>query len=292
LDQERLIAIEGRIANGILSEHDQFRELIEAYALGALDVNERAALEAHLATGCAECAKTLEEARLVVTQLAYLAPLAEPSEMLRARVLRSVRADAAASGGSGGGGGSQSMQAGAQRSSIPLWLWAGIAALLLFSLYSSWEARKMQQDVADMNQHAAAEFKERKQLEHELTVAKHEALILTDPNSKKIEIMPSDKDMPKIEAMWHAQMGIYVTAQKMPMPKNNKVLQLWLIPKKAGAKPMPSHVFWPDANGKIGEMVANPPDDMSDTKALAVTEEPAGGSPQPTSTPLWVGGVS
>jgi anti-sigma-K factor RskA len=274
-----------------VSEHDQLRELIEAYALGALDANERAALEAHLASGCPECAKALEEARLVVTQLAYLAPPAEPSEMLRARVLRSVRADAAASGGSGGG--SLPMQAGrAQRSSVPMWLWAGIAALLLVSVYSTWEARKMQQDVAEMNQHAAAELKERKQLEAELTMAKHEAMILTDPASHKIMIMPSDKSMPVVEAMWHPKMGIYVTAQQMPMPKNNKVLQLWLISKTPGAKPMPSQVFWPDANGKIGEMVANPPEDMADTKALAITEEPAGGSPQPTSTPMWVGGVS
>jgi anti-sigma-K factor RskA len=290
LDQERFTAVEGRIADGIVSEHDQFRELIEAYALGALDANERTALEAHLASGCPECAKALEEARLVVTQLAYLAPPAEPSEMLRARVLRTVRADAAASGG--GGGGSLPMQAGPLRTSVPMWLWAGVAALLLFSLYSTWESRKMQQDVADMNLHAAAELKERKQLEDELTVAKHEAWILTDPTSKKIDIMPSDKSMPMVQAMWHPKMGIYVTAQQMPMPKNHKVLQLWLIPKTPGAKPMPSHVFWPDANGKIGEMVANPPDDMSDTKALAITEEPAGGSPQPTSTPMWVGGVS
>jgi anti-sigma-K factor RskA len=274
-----------------VSEHDQFRELIEAYALGALDANERAALEAHLASGCPECAKALEEARLVVTQLAYLAPPAEPSELLRARVLRSVRADAATSGGSGGG--SLPMQAGgAQRSAVPMWLWAGVAALLLVSLYSTWEARKMQQDVAMMNQRAAAELKERKRLEDELTVAKHEAIILTDPASHKIMIMPNDKDMPKVEATWHAKLGIYLTAQKMPMPKNNKVLQLWLIPKTPGAKPMPSQVFWPDANGQIGEMVANPPDDMADTKALAITEEPAGGSPQPTSTPMWVGGVS
>jgi anti-sigma-K factor RskA len=274
-----------------VSEHDQFRELIEGYALGALDANERAALEAHLASGCAECAKALEEARLVVTQLAYLAPPAEPSEMLRARVLRSVRADATAGGGAGGG--SLPMQAGgAQRTSVPMWLWAGVAALLLFSLYSTWESRKMQQDVADMNQRAAAGLKERKQLEDELTVAKHEAWILTDPTSKKIDIMPSDKSMPMVQAVWHPKMGIYVTAAKMPMPGNHKVLQLWLIPKTPGAKPMPSHVFWPDADGKIGEMVTDPPDDMADTKALAITEEPAGGSLQPTSTPMWVGGIS
>lgn len=269
-----------------MSEHDQLRELIEAYALGALDANERAALEAHLAAGCPECAKALEEARWLVSQLAYLAPSAEPSDMLRARILRSVRADAAESAG-----GARITEAKSSRA-IPFWLWAGVAALLLLSIYSTWDARKMQQEVADMHSRAAAELKERQQLEQDLTVAKHEAWILTDPNSKKIDIMPTDKAMPKLEAMWHPQLGIYVTAQKMPMPKNNKVLQLWLIPKAPGAKPMPSHVFWPDANGKIGEMVDNPPEVMAETKALAVTEEPPGGSPQPTSTPIWVGGVS
>jgi anti-sigma-K factor RskA len=274
-----------------VSEHDQFRELIEAYALGALDANEQAALEAHLAAGCAECAKALEEARWLVSQLAYLAPPAEPSDMLRARVLQSARADAGSSAG-GSGGAASGGDAKASGRAIPFWLWAGVAALLLFSVYSTWDARKMQQEVADMNQRAAASLKERQQLQQDLTVAKHEAWILTDPNSKKIDIMPSDKSMPTIEAMWHPQMGIYVTAQKMPMPKNNKVLQLWLIPKTPGAKPMPSHVFWPDANGKIGEMVDNPPEVMAETKALAVTEEPAGGSLQPTSTPIWVGGVS
>ena len=55
---------------------------------------------------------------------------------------------------------------------------------------------------------------------------------------------------------------------------------------------MPAMTFWPDADGKFSAMVENPPDVMSDTQALAITEEPVGGSPQPTSTPMWVGGVS
>ena len=53
-----------------MNDHDQFRELIEAYALGALDEQERAALEAHRAAGCADCAKALEEARWLASQLA------------------------------------------------------------------------------------------------------------------------------------------------------------------------------------------------------------------------------
>jgi anti-sigma-K factor RskA len=283
LDQERFVALEGRVTDGIVSDHDQFRELIEAFALGALDASERAALEAHLAAGCPDCAKALEEARWLVSQLAYLAPPAEPSEMLRARVLRIVRSE---------GPGARSVESKAPSTSIPYWMWVGVAALLLFSLYSTWDARKLQQEVAEVNQRAAEEIKQREKLQQELTVAKHEAWILTDPNSKKIAIMPNDKDMPMLEAMWHPQMGIYITGQKMPMPKGNRVLQLWLIPKTPGAKPMPSHVFWPDANGKIGEMVSDPPEVLAETKALAITEEPAGGSLQPTSTPMWVGGVS
>jgi anti-sigma-K factor RskA len=283
LDQERTVAFEGRITNSIVSEQDQFRELIEGYAIGALDANERLALEAHLSQGCPECAKALEEARLLVSQLAYLAPPAEPSEMLKARLLRTVRAESAPA---------KITEMKSSGRSIPLWLWAGVAALLFLSVYSSWDARKLQNTVQDMKAREAAELKQREQLNQELTLAKHEAWILTDPNSRKIDIMPNDKAMPVLEAVWHPQMGIYITGQKMPMPKGNKVLQLWLIPKAPGAKPMPSHTFWPDANGKITEMVDDPPEVMAQTKALAITEEPAGGSQQPTSTPIWVGGVS
>ncbi len=75
---------------------DQFRELIEAYALGALDLEDRAALEAHLATGCADCAKAVEEARWLVSQLAYTAPQAAPSDMLKGRLMQTVRAEAEA----------------------------------------------------------------------------------------------------------------------------------------------------------------------------------------------------
>jgi anti-sigma-K factor RskA len=268
-----------------VSEHDQFRELIEAHALGALDANEHASLEAHLASGCAECSKALEEARLLVSQLAYLAPPAEPSDMLRARVLRTVRAE--------GDTANRSLRSQTKsRASIPYWLWAGVAALLVFSVYSAWDAWRLEQEVAEVRDRAAVELKERQKLEQELKVAKHEAWILTDPASKKIAIMPNNKAMPMMEATWHPQMGIYVTGDKIPMPKDNRVLQLWLIPKAEGGKPIPSHTFWPDANGKIGEMVDDPPEVLAQTKALAITIEPAGGSPQPTSTPMWIGGVS
>ena len=143
-----------------------------------------------------------------------------------------------------------------------------------------------------MNEHAAAQIKQREELQDELQMVRQQAQILTDPASKKFIMWPQDRErMPQLEASWHPKMGICVMGEKVPMPQKHHVLQLWLIPKAPGGKPMPSRTFWPDANGKVAVMVDDPPEVMADTKALAITEEPPNGSPQPTSTPMWVGGV-
>lgn len=269
-----------------MNTHDHFRELIEAYAIGSLDAAERAELEAHLAEGCADCGKALEETRWVVSQLAYLAPIAEPSDMLKGRLLQTVHAEAASGG--------RPAEEGVRPAGIPWWLWAGIAALLLFSSYSAWNERKLRSEIATLQQQTEAQWAERQKLEQQLRGAKRraqEAMIWMDPKSKKIMLPPKDPKMPQLEAMWHPELGLCVRGWKVPNPGEKRVLQLWLIPKKGG-KPMPATTFWPDVNGDFSAMVERPPDTMSDTQALAITEEPMGGSAQPTSEPMWVGGVS
>ena len=269
-----------------MSSHDQFRELLEAYAIGSLDAQERVALEAHLAEGCGDCAKALEEARWLVSQLAYLAPHAEPSDMLKGRLLQTVRAEAASAA---------IRQSGVRQTAVPWWLWAGVAALLLFSIYSTWNEHKLRNEIASLQKRTEAHQAERQKLEQDLAAAKtqaHEAMIWSDPKSKKIMLPPKDPRMEPLEAMWHPELGLCVRGWNVPSPGENRVLQLWLIPKKQGGKPMPLVTFWPDASGKFSAMVENPPDAMSDTQALAITEEPMGGSTQPTGTPMWFGGVS
>jgi len=259
---------------------DQFRELIQAYALGALDGEDRAAFEAHLATGCSDCAKTVEEARWLVSQLAYLAPEATPSDMLKGRLMQTVHAEA-----------SQPRIAAPSKTGIPFWMWAGVAALVVLSLYSALEAGRLRVEIHDANERAAAILRERQQLQEQLAVAKREAMIVTDPASVKIPLAGQDPQAPQLEAKWHSQLGICVMGHNVPMPAANRVLQLWLIPKAPGAKPMPSMTLRPDPDGKLVLLVSNPPESMSETKALAITEEPEGGSLQPTTTPRWVGGV-
>jgi len=281
-----------------VSNCDQFREMYEAYALGALDPPERATLEAHLATGCAECAKAVAEARWLVSQLAYLAPEASTSDMLKGRLMQTVRSEAKSS---------SPVSAGITTtpSGIPYWLWAGIAALLVLTLYFAWDARRLKEElhasnernqqneqmIANTRNERATSQQELTAMQEQMAKMRRENAILTDPASVKITLAAQKIQAPQMVAMWHAKYGIVLTGQKVPMPSGDRVLQLWLIPKAAGSKPMPSMTVRPDANGNFVILVSNPPETNSNTKTLAITEEPAGGSAAPTTTPKWIGAM-
>lgn len=280
---------------------DQFREMYEAYALGALDPPERAALEAHLASGCAECAKSVAEARWLVSQLAYLAPEAATSNMLKGRLMQTVRSEAKSRSSSPVATGATKKPSG-----IPYWLSAGIAALFLLTLYFAWDAHRLKEElrasnelnqrneqmVASAQNESAVTQQKLAAMEGQMANMHRETAILTDPSSVKIMLAAQKIQAPQMVAMWHAKYGIVLTGQKVPMPSGNRVLQLWLIPKARGGKPMPAMTVRPDPNGNFVILVANPPVAGSDTKALAITEEPAGGSIAPTTTPKWVGAMT
>ena len=264
---------------------DPFRELIEAYALGSLDPEERAAVAAHLSGGCVECNKALSESRWLVSQLAYLAPEATPSDMLRGRLMQTVRAEVPAHKAP-----SSSSPAG-RKSAIPLWMWGAVAALLLFALYNAYEARSLQMRIHEIQDSLTLQIELQRESMQQLALARREAVILLDPTSVKIAMPAGNKALPVLEATWHSALGIVVSGQKLPVPSGKRTLQLWLIPKAPGAKPVPSLTLRPDTDGKFDLLVADPPDSQSGTKALAITEEPDGGSAQPTTAPIWVGAV-
>lgn len=69
--------------------HDDYKEMIPAHALSALDAAEERALNEHLAE-CAECRRDLAEWEATAASLALTADPVEPSPEVRARILRSV----------------------------------------------------------------------------------------------------------------------------------------------------------------------------------------------------------
>jgi anti-sigma-K factor RskA len=63
-------------------------------------------------------------------------------------------------------------------------------------------------------------------------------------------------------------------------------LQLWVVPR-SGA-PESVEVFKPDQDGNA-LILAEPKTPIAEADALAITDEPAGGSTGPTTTPIWAG---
>jgi anti-sigma-K factor RskA len=73
-----------------VTERDDIHELAAAYALDALDGDERDAFEAHL-TDCETCAADVQTFRATAAALAYAEPGPEPSPALRTRLLDAAR---------------------------------------------------------------------------------------------------------------------------------------------------------------------------------------------------------
>jgi len=141
---------------------------------------------------------------------------------------------------------------------IPLWMWTGVAVLLALTVYSAWKSRQLGKKTRAANERAITLLQQHHDLEAKLERTRRESIILTDPASVKIALAPQDSHAPPREARWHAKLGIVLTGQKVPAPSGDRVLQLWLIPKTPGGKPIPSLALRPDAEGKFDLLVANP----------------------------------
>jgi hypothetical protein len=126
-------------------------------------------------------------------------------------------------------------------------MWAGVAALLAFTVYSTWNSQQLGEKIKVANERATALLQQHHDLEAELERTGRESVILTDPASVKIALAPQGPHAPPIEAKWHAKLGTILTGQKVPAPSGNRVLQLWLIPKTPGGKPIPSLALRLDA---------------------------------------------
>ena len=72
--------------------HDELRTLASAHALDALDADDAAAIQRHLAT-CAECRGVFDDALEAAAMIAISAPGARPPAALKDRILAAARAE-------------------------------------------------------------------------------------------------------------------------------------------------------------------------------------------------------
>jgi len=286
-----------------MKTRDEIREDLPLYALGTLDAEERAAVDAALA-GDAGLAAELREWGELVGLLALEAPDAAPPD-LRAKLLARVERDAAVV---------PPTSAGAARSTVArrrLGGWtlpfgAAAAALLAIAGYREigFRAERVriaetivglqrglaaaQGDVAKLSVSLAQSQRDSESLRVALARAEEALSVVQQPDLQMIALKET-KDSPP--AAGHvllsppAGKAVFFAFDLPPAPAD-KVYELWWITEKNG--PVRAAIFQSDAAG-IGRVEATMPSDAGALQAAAVTVETAGGVAKPQGPMVLLG---
>jgi len=262
-----------------MNGHPQLEEL-DLYALGALDAEERRALETHL-RACADCQRALEEARGRVALLALGAPAETPSPRVKQRLMESIRPRHAAAPVSGFRVWLQ--QASPTFALMTLVLWVTVIGLG----YANYQLLQRNFDLQEQMAQLKTSVAER---EREVRRARTVLEVMSAPDAVRVTLVAGQaRTVPQGRAIYLPRKGLVFTAANLAALPAGKTYQLWLIPTEG--KPISAGVFDPDAQG-AGTILLPPLPEGVDAKAFAVTVEPAGGVPQPTGPVVLVGSAS
>jgi anti-sigma-K factor RskA len=265
---------------------EQLAPLYEEYALGVLEGKERAELEAHLARACPKCTLGVAKARWVIVQLTLAAPDAQPPEALRGKIMNQVKASTETASTASP---LDKPKPSAQTAMFPAWAWIAAAALALITGYTIRQMNHQTDQLTQLRKQMKLATMQNHALQNQLDMDHMVAMVMMSPDSIPLKLMPKDKNMPMVHAYLHPHMGVAISADQMPSMPSARTLQLWFVPKTG--KPMSVAIFHPDAAGQIA-LVAPVNMPRNEIAALAVTEEPAGGSPQPTTPIAWMAQVN
>jgi anti-sigma-K factor RskA len=251
-----------------------FEDLAAAHALGALDGEDRAAFERHLAEGCPTCGPELLAMERVAEGLAASVPAVRPRPETRRRLLERARQVAPVV---------PLRRAAAPRRS---WALAASVALVLLAGAVVWGAR--------LQQRLGVVQRERDRLVAELAAtradlqrgeAQRAALV------RQLSVLGArglqQVQLAGLPAASSAAGRMFVdpgtgdavfSASGLPSLPSDRTYQLWFI--EAG-KPVSAGIFGVGPRGG-GRLLVQSVPPAGSIDAWAVTVEPAGGVPQPT----------
>lgn len=265
--------------------HEDYKELLAAKALSALDATDARALTTHL-EGCFECRSEMLELEDAAALLASQAEPLEPSTKVRQQLLARVRAEAQA--------GSRGDRVSADVSQLDgnvlafeppsrnIWSSLGsfgaLAATLAFvtliiALAILWQKNRiMKSELARLNTEVN-QAQEQRDRQREMG----ELLISPGGHMAKLtgtDAAPGAHAMLAYDRSGHAML----MAKGLPSAPEGMAYQLWYIKDN---KKMPGKVFTPDAagNGLLEDQI---PAVARDAAVFAITLEPKGGVQVPT----------
>lgn len=260
------------------ANHDDFAALAHGYALGTLTEQEARSFASHLAT-CEECRQSVRDVAAVGEALARALPQQAPPPSLRDRVLARATAPADMD--------RQVHSPTVSRSGMQYrWLAAAAALVAAVTSVMAWQYRE---DAvrARIEQQAAAQ--QVRSLEQQ--IAQLQAGVSTAAQTRSVL---AARDMARIELLgqapapgatgrvfWSPTHGLVFAATNLPALPPGRVYQLWVV----ADSPISAGIGRLTGGGEIS--VVSTPTAPARPKAFALTIEPEGGSPAPTS-PLFL----
>jgi anti-sigma-K factor RskA len=249
-------------------------EDLDLYALGALDGDEKQALEAHLAA-CPACAQQVAAARQRTALIGLAAPAAAPRPQVKADLLARVKAERRSPA-------SQPLSSKTRSKNWGLRFSLGFGLATAVLAFATFELAK-----SDLERN-----KELKQLQAQLAQdeASMQAMsqVTAAPDSAMITLLQQPGGPPgQAHVMYNARMGMGVYSGQLAPAPAGKSYQLWLVP--ASGAPVSAGLV--NVDQQATSVIMNLAPGLT-AKAFAVTLEPAGGMPQPTGPKVLVGAAT
>ncbi len=248
-----------------------------AYALGILSPEEARSFERVLASSEA-ARREVAEFREVAGLLALQAPDAVPDPDLRDRVMARIGQEKATS--------LPQIQPPPRPNPLP-WLAAAAAAVLALGL--GWSLVLSRKQVEARDEAIASLKTELNARQERLDERERTLAAVLEPGVSLTVLASASKPEPAVQLFVNRRRGIAIAqAVGLPALATGRAYQLWFIPR--AGKPIASTTFNPGDSASV--LVTNIMVPLGrQLTAAAVTEEPEGGSIQPTSPVLLSGAL-
>ena len=236
--------------------HQHWHDAVGAYVLGALDDAETAAFEEHLA-GCPVCREEVDLLEPAVNALPISVDAVDPPPELKARIMAEVEREASLLAAAGPEADRPPARQRSRRRlglRIPRLVPSALAAVLLVVGIAIGVGAMALRDTGP-----------------ERTVA---AQVSGAPGASLEVEMSGDEGR--------------LTGRGLPAPPGGRVYQVWI--KREGHAPVPTAALF--VPSRDGAATASVPGSMKGVDEVMITDEPEGGSPQPTGRLLAVAHLS
>jgi len=256
--------------------HEDYKELLIARALDALDDTDARVIDEHLGT-CAECSAELTEWRDTAGLLAHGAPVVEPGAEVGKRIMDQVSSGRSARSDTGA-----AVVQMTPRERMPTKIWPNLlrmAAAIAFMALMIGTFILWKRDL-ELRMEVARLSREIRSQQSELARERDTIALLTTLDAQRTELVGTDQaKKARATFAFDRETGrAILLTEGLPVTPVDKAYELWFI---ANGHPLPGRVFTVDTSGRatISDQV---PPEAREHAVFAVTLEPKAGVNSPT----------